>query len=71
MTVTTFDTNVAGAGTYRVKHGLMHHIAAWWNERREYNRVMHELRMLDDRTLDDIGITRADFSAVAAGTYQR
>ena len=38
---------------------------------RNYHRTLNELERLSDRDLSDIGLTRSDIEAVAAGTYQR
>ncbi len=34
--------------------------------RATYNRVLAELAMLNDRELEDMGLSRADFHAIAA-----
>lgn len=36
--------------------------------RAEYNRVMSELSLLNDRELNDVGLSRSDFHAIAAET---
>ena len=36
-----------------------------------YRRTFAELAMLDDRTLADLGISRSDIPAIAAGTFVR
>jgi uncharacterized protein YjiS (DUF1127 family) len=41
--------------------GAFGKLAAWLC----YQRALHELRRLDDRDLDDIGIGRVDFPALA------
>ena len=33
--------------------------------------VLEELHGCDDRTLQDLGIARSDFDAIASGTYRR
>ena len=33
--------------------------------------VLEELHGCDDRTLQDLGISRSDFDAIASGTYRR
>lgn len=40
----------------------------WWQERRTYNQTLNELSALSDRDLADIGIARADISAIARET---
>ncbi len=37
----------------------------------QYRRTYAELAQLDDRTLADLGITRGDIPAIAAGLYAR
>jgi uncharacterized protein YjiS (DUF1127 family) len=37
----------------------------------QYRRTYAELAALDDRTLADLGISRSDIPAIAAGTYVR
>ncbi|HUA77552.1 MAG TPA: DUF1127 domain-containing protein [Acetobacteraceae bacterium] len=46
-------------------------IARWFAERRRRNELARELVQLSDRDLSDLGIGRADFSAIIRGTYQR
>jgi uncharacterized protein YjiS (DUF1127 family) len=41
-------------------------LAGWWSR----TQVQDELMGMDDRMLADIGISRADIPAVAAGRYQ-
>lgn len=38
---------------------------------RQYQRTLNELSQLTDRDLSDIGLTRTDIDAVAAGTFHR
>jgi uncharacterized protein YjiS (DUF1127 family) len=45
--------------------GIVRKVAAW----RRYRAGVAELQALDARTLSDIGITRADIPAVAAGLW--
>ncbi len=45
---------------------LLHAYRKW----RAYRKNLEELSALDDRTLADIGITRADIPAVAAGAIR-
>jgi uncharacterized protein YjiS (DUF1127 family) len=44
-----------------VAKGALGKLAVWIR----YQRALHELRRLDDRDLDDIGIGRVDFPALA------
>lgn len=44
-------------------------IAAPYKVWREYQETYHELSLLDDRMLADIGITRSDIPRVAAGLW--
>ena len=46
---------------------LIHMYRAW----RSYQRSMNELSRLNDRELADIGISRAEISAVAWGVRRR
>jgi uncharacterized protein YjiS (DUF1127 family) len=39
--------------------------------RREYLRIANELSMYTDRELGELGFSRADIHAIAAGTYRR
>lgn len=43
----------------------------WLAERRRRNALAHELAQLSDRDLSDLGIGRADFSAIIHGIYRR
>lgn len=45
--------------------------AAWRAEHRRRVRLAHELDRLDATELADLGISRADFSAIIHGTYRR
>ncbi|MGH7079787.1 MAG: DUF1127 domain-containing protein [Acetobacteraceae bacterium] len=46
-------------------------LAAWLGERRRRARLAHELSLLDDRELTDLGISRADFPGIIRGTWHR
>lgn len=37
----------------------------------QYQRTLRELSNLDNRQLDDLGISRADFKAIAAGKLKQ
>jgi uncharacterized protein YjiS (DUF1127 family) len=41
-------------------------LAAWWTRTQVYDELMG----MDDRMLDDIGISRSDIPAVASGRYE-
>lgn len=42
-----------------------------WKQRVEYDRTLNELRLLTDRELEDIGISRFDIRSVAKGEVKR
>ena len=44
---------------------LTHRLGAWFDEQRRYHETLRELRRLDDRELDDIGIARRDIPSIA------
>jgi uncharacterized protein YjiS (DUF1127 family) len=43
----------------------------WLAERRRRGQLSRELAELSERDLSDLGIGRADFSAIIRGTYRR
>lgn len=43
----------------------------WLSARADYRRTLNELRNLDQRTLDDLGLTAGDIEAVARGRIVR
>jgi len=45
--------------------------AAWRTERRQRSAILHDLYSFDERDLQDLGISRYDFKAIANGTYRR
>jgi uncharacterized protein YjiS (DUF1127 family) len=45
--------------------GSFRQLLRWLRRQARYRRALHELHQLDDRDLDDIGITRRDFPALA------
>jgi uncharacterized protein YjiS (DUF1127 family) len=53
---------VAGA---RSGKSLFAQFRAWMHKRAEYYRTLRELQSLDARTLADLGISPADFRAIA------
>ena len=46
-------------------------VVAWFTERHRRNAVLRELHQYTGRDLADLGITRGDLPAIAAGTYRR
>ena len=50
---------------------LLSQFNAWRARRRERRQVIRELSAHTDRQLADMGITRGDIRAVAAGTFRR
>ncbi|HUC16396.1 MAG TPA: DUF1127 domain-containing protein [Acetobacteraceae bacterium] len=55
----------AGTGSLRGR------FSRWLAERRRRNALARELAQLSERDLSDLGIGRADFSAIIHGTYRR
>ena len=47
------------------EEGFLGKLVLWARTRVRYRRALHELRQLDDRDLDDLGIARADFPQLA------
>ena len=45
--------------------GSLGQLIRWVRQQVRYRRALHELRQLDDRDLDDIGIARLDFPELA------
>ncbi len=45
--------------------------AARQESRARYYAVLNDLRRLNDRELDDMGISRGDFDAIASGRFTR
>ena len=52
-------------------HARLAGLYATWRARREFAREMRLLAQFDSRELQDIGITRSDLMAVAAGFTRR
>jgi uncharacterized protein YjiS (DUF1127 family) len=44
---------------------------SWLFQRREKAELVRTLRMMGDRDLRDLGISRADFPAIVEGIYRR
>jgi len=55
----------AGSRSFRVR------VAAWQAERRRRATIAHELSLLSERDLTDLGIGRGDFPDIIRGTYRR
>ena len=49
----------------QAEEGFVARLARWTRERSRYRRALNELRRLDDRDLEDIGIARVDFPELA------
>ena len=47
------------------EEGFLGKLVLWTRRRTRYHRALHELRQLDDRDLDGIGVARADFPELA------
>jgi uncharacterized protein YjiS (DUF1127 family) len=47
------------------KEGVLGKLMLWARQRIRYERALNELRRLDDRDLDDLGLARIDFPALA------
>lgn len=45
--------------------GFLGKLALWFRHQARYHKAMVELRRLDDRDLDDLGIGRCDFPELA------
>jgi uncharacterized protein YjiS (DUF1127 family) len=58
-----FSTPSRRAGRFR--------LPAWWQAWRERAALRAELQQLSPRTLADLGISRADFPAIIAGTFRK
>ena len=50
---------------------LWNRFAAHQANRRQYYEVLNQLRLLNDRELNDMGIGPGDFDAIASGRYTR
>jgi uncharacterized protein YjiS (DUF1127 family) len=66
MPIDDFE-NISSAGP----GSLRGRIGRWLAERRRRNQLAGELAQLSERDLSDLGIGRADFSAIIRGTYRR
>jgi uncharacterized protein YjiS (DUF1127 family) len=66
--ISTFHpTTPAGAVLGR----MVARLDAWLFQRRERAELVRTLRMMGDRDLRDLGISRADFPAIVEGVYRR
>ena len=65
------DMTFNGASGAASGHGLFSRARIWLHNRAEYRRTLNELRSLDQRTLDDLGIAPADVDAIARGRLVR
>ena len=45
--------------------GVLGKLVLWARQKIRYHRALNELRRLDDRDLDDIGLARIDFPELA------
>ena len=45
--------------------GLLGKLVLWARQKIRYHRALNELHRLDDRDLDDLGLARIDFPALA------
>lgn len=61
-------TAPAGFAPLAMVRGLIADAQDYMARRKEYNRVMNELSSLNVRELDDIGLSRSDFHAIAVKT---
>lgn len=65
------DVTLNGLRAHHGAHGTFGRIRNWLAARAEYRRTLSELRRLDSRTLDDLGIAPHDIEAVARGRFVR
>ena len=47
------------------EEGFLGKLVLWARQKIRYHRALNELYRLDDRDLDDLGIARSDFPALA------
>jgi uncharacterized protein YjiS (DUF1127 family) len=50
---------------------LVARLDAWLFRRREHADLVRSLRLLTERDMQDLGISRADFPSIIDGTYRR
>jgi uncharacterized protein YjiS (DUF1127 family) len=51
--------------TRDAEEGVLGKLVLWARQKIRYHRALNELRRLDDRDLDDIGLARIDFPELA------
>ncbi|PYG30324.1 DUF1127 domain-containing protein [Pelagimonas varians] len=61
-------TAPTGFAPVALVRGLIADAQDYMARRKEYNRVMQELMSLNDRELNDVGLSRSDFHAIAVET---
>ena len=67
----TVTANTAQAHAPLFDRSPLAGIVAWFAERHRRNTVLRELHQYTGRDLADLGITRGDFTSIAAGTFRR
>lgn len=65
------DITLNGVGRTAGAQGGFARFRNWLSARGEYRRTINELRNLDQRTLDDLGLNAAEIEAVARGRIVR
>jgi uncharacterized protein YjiS (DUF1127 family) len=65
------DITLSGVGHAAEAPGAFARFRTWLGARAEYRRTINELRNLDQRTLDDLGLNAAEIEAVARGRIVR
>ena len=72
MTSIAMNTMTRSSASVRNFFGRMAQSLREANEqRRAYDAVMSELQRLDDKEMQGLGISRADFHDIASGTFNR
>ncbi len=70
-TITRSTTRTAGGSLGGRVRSLALRFQAYKAEARERNRIVRELSSYSDDELGELGFSRYDIPAVAAGTYRR
>jgi uncharacterized protein YjiS (DUF1127 family) len=70
-TIARSNTSPADHGLAARFHNLNLRFQAYRSEARERTRIMRELSTYSDDELCELGLSRCDIPAVAAGTYRR
>ncbi len=65
------DITLNGLSGRAAAPSLFGRFRSWLTARADYRRTINELRNLDARTLDDLGLTAGDIEAVARGRITR